>query len=45
MCGEAGRSLRTLSRRYSKVLVAALTYQTDAVDDEDAPASEEDGME
>ena len=45
MCGEAGRSLRTLSRRYAKILVAALTYQTDAVDDEDAPPSEEDGME
>ena len=44
MCGEAGRSLRTLSRRYPKVLIAALTYQTNEVDYEDAQASEEDGM-
>ena len=44
-CTEAGRSMRHLSRRYSKVLIAALTYQTGAVDDEDALASEEDGME
>ena len=41
VCIEAGRSMRHLSRRYSKVLIAALTYQTNEVDDEDTRASEE----
>ena len=40
-CTEVGRSMRHLSRRYAKVLIAALTYQTNEVDDEDARAAEE----
>ena len=38
-CTEAGRSMRHLSRRYSKILIAALTYQTNEAD---APAKEDD---
>jgi len=38
-CCEAGRSMRHLARRYSKVLAAALIYQVNT--DEDNSSSEE----
>lgn len=38
-CTEAGRSMRHLARRYSKVLAAALIYQVNT--DEDSSSSEE----
>ena len=41
-CTEAGRSMRHLSRRYSKVLIAALTYQTNAGDMPTEEEEEED---
>lgn len=40
-CSEAGRSLRKLSKRYAKVLSAALIYQTND-NDEDDKSSEAD---
>ena len=39
-CCEAGRSMRHLARRYSKVLAAALIYQVNS--DEDNSSSKED---
>ncbi len=40
VCCEAGRSMRHLARRYSKVLAAALIYQVNS--EEDNRSSEED---
>jgi hypothetical protein len=36
ICREAGRSMRQLSKRYSMVLITALTYQSVSDDDENA---------
>jgi hypothetical protein len=39
-CTEAGRSMRHLARRYSKVLAAALIYQVNTENDEGNSSSE-----